>query len=381
MSMFCALIGLLREKTPPALIWALPAAVPSASRLATETILTLPADVKVTPNWRSLAGLSRLMLPLPTVVMKRRPSPAPTVRAPPGAALCVTLVLSATTLKLKGTVPPSTSGTPGALATRKTTSPALTSNVPILLLAWLRSTESGTLNPGAASMVSALAVTTPTPAASCTMLLPEIDAARSDILLAVSGALMLIAALVSEMEFAELTAALVVMVFAPLATSDALLSVTGELMAMSAAASDRVEALPPAATVSGAVTLRPRCAASVTSPVASKVATVVALIWLPNPGNWLASRVRPTRSSPGVPSTLATNPMVSDVGSSSNWPVVPFGALRSAPPWKSSVPLPETSTCPPSPPLMPPRALARPAYVVVPSAQTTILPPSPLTVA
>ncbi len=69
------------------------------------------------------------------------------------------------------------------------------------------------------------------------------------------------------------------------------------------------------------------------------------------------------------------------VGSSSSLPRWPRSALRSTTVWKSRFRLPDTSAKPPLPPAWPPRALMRPAALVSWSAQATILPPSPFSVA
>lgn len=65
-------------------------------------------------------------------------------------------------------------------------------------------------------------------------------------------------------------------------------------------------------------------------------------------------------------------------GSSSNVPAAPCGALASTLPRKLRVPLLETSTKPPSPAALPPRASMWPANEVSPSDQTATLPPVPL---
>ena len=154
-----------------------------------------------------------------------------------------------------------------------------------------------------------------------------------------------------------------------LATSDALFKVIGAPIVMLPLASVNVVAAPPAATVSGALTPRLIDEASDTLPAARRLATRAAVIWLAAPPKSLASRVLPGRSSPVVPSplTLAIVPMSRSTGRAANGPPRHCGAPRSAPPWKSSVCLPETSALPPLPPAAPPRACKLPgvARVVV----------------
>ena len=84
-----------------------------------------------------------------------------------------------------------------------------------------------------------------------------------------------------------------------------------------------------------------------------------------------------------LPDVLAARSLVivMEVGSSSNIPVCPRGALVFTRPAKSKVCFPDTSTKPPSPPWLPPRAEIDPKNLVVPSAQTITLPPCPVSTA
>jgi hypothetical protein len=247
MSMFAPLMSLNIENTPPfAFKVTLPVAAPLAEKAPELTTLMFPATLNVIPEVMLLAGLASVTSPLPVVVMLKRPSPAPMVSAPSGPAGCVTLVPTAVTVKPKGPLPLMISGTPGLLATRRLTLPAFTTSVPILLLEAPRSTESGTENVGAASIVSEFAVTTPAPAESCTTLVNAVIAfVSSDIVFALSGALMAIVGAVSAIELSELTAALFVTLFEAVAASDELFSVTAALKLMSCAARESVDAAPP----------------------------------------------------------------------------------------------------------------------------------------
>ncbi len=86
-------------------------------------------------------------------------------------------------------------------------------------------------------------------------------------------------------------------------------------------------------------------------------------------------------SAAGAP--LAAS-MVRFKGSSSRLPALPplpAAALASTVPANSKLPLPDTSTWPPSPPPAPPRAAMLPWKALWPSAHTTTVPPAPTSVA
>ena len=68
-------------------------------------------------------------------------------------------------------------------------------------------------------------------------------------------------------------------------------------------------------------------------------------------------------------------------GSSHKVPIVPLVARVSTSPWKVKAFLPETSTSPPLPEAVPPRAVILPKKRVVLSAQITAVPPLPRSIA
>src|SRR6185437_6797123 len=298
----------------------LPVALPLASRFPPAAMFTLPAALNVTPK-RELPGLFSVMSPLPVVVTWKNPSPAPMLRTPRAPAGCAMLVFTPVTARSEA-VPLSTSGTPGAFATLNWASPALTTNRPIWLLAWLRSTPPGGLNPEAPSTVSVPALTMPAPSESCWIVVVALSLfASSDVVVAVVGAFRLIVVPVSvivvaliapltltvgavrltvpalseppeltltwappdsETVASEVTAALTStegeVIGVVCALSDELLSVIAALRYTFPLVSDSVVAAPPAATVSGAVTDRLIDEASVTSVVLSSDATRAAVI-------------------------------------------------------------------------------------------------------
>ena len=151
------------------------------------------------------------------------------------------------------------------------------------------------------------------------------------------------------------------------------------------------------AVVKPLVTVRLFTACSNTGPLPSWVTTAPAVMRLSAVAKVPNSRLVAPRSSfsaggvfadPATPSMSGPAPPLATVstmfrfnGSSSSTPVLPNGADRSELPRKSSVPLPDTSTRPPSPPRAPPRAFAAPWKRVPPSAHTTTSPPSPAPVA
>ena len=358
------------------------AAVPSACSepLPPPVMLRLLAELKVTMPTKSLFGLVSLTAPptgsVPVVVRLNVP---PTSSEPAGVASACTTPVLVVSVNGPFTTPLMSSGVPAGLA--MLTVPRFASSR--RLLTWLAAAPRfSVLSPPVARVsVSVLATT-----GAVWLMVPKVDVPTLSVTLgAASCALMPMSLLVSATEARLCTAAPMRMLslMAPCvsATSEALLSVTGDAIEMVRLLSVSVEAAPPAATVSGAITLTSLVACSVTSPVASSVATRAAVIWLVGVKPKSPYRIcEPTRSSPvgGTPSTLATVPTCRLFGSSRRLPARPAGARVSTAPAKSSSCLPETSTRPPSPRAAPPRASICPSKRVWPSDQTTTWPPSPL---
>ena len=153
-----------RELGPPAACRVtLPVAVPSAEKDPELTTLTLPATLNVTPLVIWFVGFVSVTLPLPVVVMLKCPSPAPIVSAPSGPAGCVTLVFDGGDVEAERAASAQHQRDARIVGDAQADVPALTTSVPILLLAKLMSTVSGTGKVGAASIVSVFAVMAPTP--------------------------------------------------------------------------------------------------------------------------------------------------------------------------------------------------------------------------
>ena len=94
------------------------------------------------------------------------------------------------------------------------------------------------------------------------------------------------------------------------------------------------------------------------------------------------SKPDPFTIASGVSPCAAVSSMVRLSGSSNQLPPFPLGAPRSTRPVRMlRLFLPEVSTCPPSPPFAPPRAVMEPLNEVWLSAHTATSPPLPLSVA
>ena len=231
------------------------------------------------------------MSPLPVVVMFVVPDD---VTALPGNVPCVTLVFVAASDSDEN-CPLITKGTPGSLATLRTSEPTFALSVPTLFRTPPSVAEVGGPKPVPAPMVSVPTDSGPEPV-PLLMVLEESELDNKFRLAAAIGAKMSMEVLCSVTEADDVMADPTVTLPDPLATSDALLSVIGALVEIVVAVNDKVDGLPPAATVSGALTVIVFCAASVTLVVASSAATLLAVILLATPGYWFAVSVLPERS-------------------------------------------------------------------------------------